>query len=306
MDLKTLFEENKKNIIILGGIIVIAIIVMSVLGSLPKSKSAKVLEVKFDSESIQVEENKTYQVKYTILPISITDATLTWTTTNEQIASVDENGLISAHMPGSVIIVGKSESGAYDNLNVVVVAADKDQTAVKFNIENFDLKINTSRRLYTIFTPSDISYEEVEWSSSNELAATVTQGGMVNGVKEGKTVITAKVKLSDGNYLSTSSNVTVTKKTTLSLSKGNSVSIENGSSLALTLTISDQSVAVKQIVGETSNNNIVQIIRRPLSNDDGTISLTIKAMGIGKCNLTFNLETTDGEIVNLSVPVTVK
>lgn len=306
MDLRTLFEENKKNIIILAGIIAIFVIFVTIVNSVPKNKIAKVLELKFNEESIQVEENKTYQIKYTILPTSITEAKITWTTTDDKIASVDETGLISAHMPGTVVIVGKSESGAYDNLNVTIAESAKDQTTVKFNIENFDLKINTSRRLYTIFTPSDVSYESVEWSSSNELAATVTQGGMINGVKEGKTVITAKVKLSDGNYLSTSSNVTVTKKTTLSLSKGSSISIDNGSSQAINLTISDESVVVKQIVGETSNNNIVQIIRRPLSNDDGTISLTIKAMGLGKCNLGFNMETTDGELVTLSIPVTVK
>lgn len=306
MDFKALYEENKKTLLILSGIILIFLIIVIVFGSGSRKKEEKVLEIKFNDSNIQIEENKTYQVKYTILPTTIEEATLTWSSTNDNVATVDENGLITAITPGSVVIVGKAESGAYDNIDVTVVPEAKDNTAIKFNIENFDLKIATSRRLYPIFTNGNSDYKSIEWSSSNELVATVTQNGMVTGIKEGKTVITARIKLNDDTYLSTSSNVTVTKKTTLSLSKGSTASIENGNSAVLNLTISDKDVVVKQIVGDTANNNIAQIIRRPIANEDGTISLTVKAIGIGKTNLTFNMETADGELVTLTVPVTVK
>lgn len=305
MDWKSLYEENKNNIIILAIIIVVVIVFFSIFSGKKSSKN-NVLEVKFSDTAVQIEENKTYQVKYTVLPSTIEDDTLIWTSTDDSIASVDENGLISAYQPGSVIIVGKAASGANDNLDVTVVEQNRDNTSVKFDIENFDLKITTSRRLYPVFTPTDLSYSSILWSSSNDLVATVTQSGMVSGVKTGKAVITATVNLNDGTYLTTSSNVTVTSKTTLSLSSGSSVSVDNGNSKVLTLVVSDEEVVVKQIVGETSNNNIVQIIRRPLTDDDGNISLTIKALGVGKATLNFNMETMDGEIVTLSVPVTVK
>lgn len=306
MDLKTLYEENKKNVIILAGVILIFLIFIIIFGGGNGKKEAKVLEVKFSDEAIQIEENKTYQVKYTILPQAIEDATITWSSTNENIATVDENGLITAITPGSAVIVGKAKSGAHDNIDVTVFPEPKDNTSVKFNIENFDLKITTSRRLYPVFTNGNRDYKSIEWSSSNELVATVTQNGMVTGVKEGKSVITARIKLNDDTYLSTSSNVTVTKKTTLSLAKGSSANIKKGSSVVLELTVSDKDVVVKQIVGETANNNIAQIIRRPIVGEDEIISLTVKGMGAGKTNLTFNMETADGELVNLTVPVTVK
>lgn len=306
MDFKSLYDENKKNIIILVGVIALALIALMIFGGNRGSKKEKILEVQFSDSSIILEENKTYQVKYKVLPLTIKDDTLTWTSTDESVATVDENGLITAVTPGSVVIVGKSESGAHDNVDVTIVSEAKDDTAVRFDIENFDLKVTTSRRIYPIFTDNNTNYKSIEWTSSNELVATVSQNGMITGIKEGKTVVSARIRLNDDTYLSTSSNVTVTKKTTLSLSKGSSASIDNGSALILNLTLSDKDVAVKQIIGETSNNNIVQIIRRPIPNDDGTISLTIKGMGIGKTNLTFNMETVDGEFVTLTIPVTVK
>lgn len=307
MDYKELFESNKKNIIIIGLIIVIFIVIIGVFSGLSGSSTGEVLEIITTTSSVQIEETKTYQVKYTILPSELDETYITWTTTNEEVATVNETGLITAIEPGSAVIVAKAKSGAYANIDVIVVEKDKLSTTVSFNIENFDLKINTSRTLNLIFEPSTPATKSVSWESSNDLVATVSPTGTITGVKTGKAVITATIALKNGNYMSTSSNVTVTKATTLSLSKVSSISIENGSTGVYYLVVSDESVTVKQIAGSESNNNIVQIIRRPIANSsDNTISFIIKGMGIGESELKFDMETTDGEVVSLTVPVKVK
>ena len=241
MDFKSLYEENKKNIIILISIVLLLIVFMVVFSGLKKEKddNSKVSNIIFSEEEISIEENKTYQVKYEIYPGGLKDIKLTWSSVDDSIAAVDENGLITAIRPGTTEIKAKSVSGAVDNLIVKVSEETRNDTTVKFNIENFDLKINTYRRLILMFEPEDVNYDSIEWTSSDERIATVSQVGRVNGVKTGKAVITATVKLKNGSYLSTSSNVNVTKETTLSLANSSQTSLYEDTTKELVLTLSD-------------------------------------------------------------------
>lgn len=309
MDFKTLYEENKKNIIILVGVILLVIIFMLVFSGMKKGDddNSKINNIIFTESNITIEENKTYQVKYEIYPSGLKDIKLTWTSSDEKIATVSEDGLISAIRPGTAVIVAKAKSGAVTSIIVEVSEESRENTSVKFNIENFDLKINTYRRLYTVFNPEDINYESITWESSDDRVATVSQTGRVNGVKTGKAIITATVKLKDGTYLSTSSNVNVIKETTLSLTNSKSTTLAEDTTAEIILALSDENVVVKQAIAEVSNNNIVQVIRRPRAdNESATITSTIKGMGKGKAAVTYNVETTDGELITLTVNITVK
>lgn len=309
MDFKSLYEENKQNIIILIGIILIVIICMIVFGSGNKnvSDNEKVSNIIFTENNVTIEENRTYQIKYEIYPSGLENVKLNWTSNDESVATVTEDGLISAVRPGTTVVVGKANNKAAASIIVYVSEEERDNTNVKFNIENFDLKINTYRRLYPIFEPEDVNYDLITWESSNESVATVSQTGRVNGVKTGKAVITATVRLKNGMYLSTSSNVNVTKETTLSIADSSATTLYENTTKEVVLVLSDENVTVKQAVAEVSNNNIVQVIRRPIANtDDSTISSIIKGIGKGKATINYTVETTDGEIIELTAKITVK
>lgn len=309
MDFKSLYEENKQNIIILIGIILIVIICMIVFGSGNKnvSDNEKVSNIIFTENNVTIEENRTYQIKYEIYPSGLENVKLNWTSNDESVATVTEDGLISAVRPGTTVVVGKANNKAAASIIVYVSEEERDNTNVKFNIENFDLKINTYRRLYPIFEPEDVNYDLITWESSNESVATVSQTGRVNGVKTGKAVITATVRLKNGMYLSTSSNVNVTKETTLSIADSSATTLYENTTKEVVLVLSDENVTVKQVVAEVSNNNIVQVIRRPIANtDDSTISSIIKGIGKGKATINYTVETTDGEIIELTAKITVK
>lgn len=309
MDLKNLYDENKKNIIILVGIILILIIFMVIFSGTKKEQNnnEKVSNIIFSEEEIMIEENRTYQIRYEIYPSGLEDVKLSWSSIDENIATVDENGLITAIRPGTTEIKAKANNKAVDNLIIKVVEERKDATSIKFNIENFDLKINTYRRLLVMFEPEEPNYETIEWSSSNESVATVSSIGRVNGVKTGKAVITATVKLKNGSYLSASSNVNVTKETTLSLADSSQTTLNEDTTKELTLTLSDSNVVIKDATYKVSNENIVQVIKRPSpNNSDASITSIIRGIGKGKATITYTVETTDGEIISLTTNINVK
>lgn len=88
-------------------------------------------------------------------------------------------------------------------------AASTTPTALTISASKKSIKVGESVTLKTSFKPSEHS-EEVSWSSSNKGIATVSSGGKVTGVKEGKVIITGK----STSGLKDSVEITVTKAAT--------------------------------------------------------------------------------------------
>jgi len=119
--------------------------------------------------------------------------TLTWSSANEEIATVDENGVITAHKAGTVKITALTGSGKKATCTVTVgVAADK----VEFSlIKNTSLAVGKSLTLKAKASRVDgakpvstaVTYEIVE---GHEFA-TIDDKGRLKGVKSGEVVVRA-------------------------------------------------------------------------------------------------------------------
>ena len=90
-------------------------------------------------------------------------------------------------------------------------AKDVKVTSITISQENVTLEPDDTIQLEATVYPTNATNKEIEWSSSNDDVAMVTNEGFVLAVAEGKTIITAKT--TDGSNLSTNCVVTVTKAT---------------------------------------------------------------------------------------------
>ena len=80
--------------------------------------------VHLEKDSISVKVDRTEQIVATFVPKHEgDDATLTYTSNKPQVATVDENGVITAHKTGSCVITVRNEAGNYEALCIVVVEA---------------------------------------------------------------------------------------------------------------------------------------------------------------------------------------
>ena len=74
--------------------------------------STKVTEIKIIPESIVLKPLQTEQLTAQVLPENATDKSVTWTSSDSNIATVDQNGLVTAQTPGTATISASAADGS--------------------------------------------------------------------------------------------------------------------------------------------------------------------------------------------------
>jgi len=73
-----------------------------------QEKKIEVESVTLDRESAEIETGKTLQLTATVVPENAMDKTVTWSSDNETVATVDENGLVTGVAEGTATITAKA------------------------------------------------------------------------------------------------------------------------------------------------------------------------------------------------------
>ena len=68
--------------------------------------------IELDQSAVSLGEGMTLQLNATVQPEDATDKSLTWTSSNEAIATVDNNGLVTAIAPGTATITAATNDGS--------------------------------------------------------------------------------------------------------------------------------------------------------------------------------------------------
>jgi|GEM_PF-4274437 len=114
---------------------------------------------------------------------------ITWTSNNTNIVTVDKLGFIKAVKAGNATITGTSKGGV-GSCHVYVSSSEIAPLSMSISATNTNLTIGSSTILHlTVFPPTASS--RVQWTSSNQNVI-VDGGGRVTAIKSGSTTITAK------------------------------------------------------------------------------------------------------------------
>lgn len=113
---------------------------------------------------------------------------LTWTSSDNQVAAVDRDGVVVGTGPGVATITATAANGVSGTASVSV------DTALFTTLESLTLASGATDTLYaTIPTQGDRHLNTgLNWSSENPTVATVEAGGIVRAVGPGATVITVR------------------------------------------------------------------------------------------------------------------
>lgn len=127
-----------------------------------------------------------------------------WETSNANVVTVDENGLVTAVGAGTATVI--FHSGGF-SFSVKFIVNDLSLQGISFAKESLSMEIGETQSMRVLYFPiNTIGDKRVDWLSENPAVAKVSNG-MVVAVAPGKTNIVAKV----GAYTATCP-VTVSKK----------------------------------------------------------------------------------------------
>ena len=144
-----------------------------------------------DQYYLEITEGQTATITATVAPDNATDKTVTWSSGNPLIASVDQSGNVTGQAEGTTTITAK----AGDMTATCSVTVKKSGVAVELVIldkTSLELSEGEVAMLYATVLPSNATDKTVTWTSGNASVATVDQNGKVTGKAEGTTTITAK------------------------------------------------------------------------------------------------------------------
>lgn len=79
------------------------------------------IEGQDDNSAIStVSKDETLQLRVEFLPENTTDKTIKWTVDNDEIAKIDESGLLTGLKSGTVLVKATAENGVYDEIEIKV------------------------------------------------------------------------------------------------------------------------------------------------------------------------------------------
>lgn len=162
------------------------------------NNEVEVTGVSLNKTSLTLDEATSETLIATVSPSGATNKTVTWSSDNENAATVDNNGKVVALDPGTAIITVTTQDGGHTatcevTVNNVVVPV----TDVILNKSSLILSIGSSETLVATVEPAGADDKTVSWSSDKESVATVDQNGVVTAESIGTANIT--VTTNDGN-----------------------------------------------------------------------------------------------------------
>lgn len=158
-----------------------------------------------DGYSISGKVGDSRTLKYALSPDSCMEETVSWSSSNSTVVSVDNDGKITFLSPGNAYVTATGDfSGAVGSVYITVTEYPK---AESITIESGDIKGNVGDE-YTLnysLSPDGCAEETIAWSSSDESIVTVDSNGKIYLSQKGTAQITATTE----NGLSDTITVTV-------------------------------------------------------------------------------------------------
>ena len=137
------------------------------------------------------EEPVTYEFPAKVVPISATEQGIIYSSSDENIAIVDEKGVITFYGFGTVVITATSKADENIKTTCTFFITDTNAHEIKILNKREELNIGQSYYLDTIITPNETVDKNITFKSSNTNVVTVSLDGKVTAVGSGKATISA-------------------------------------------------------------------------------------------------------------------
>lgn len=220
----------------------------------PSTTIYNVTGISLEETTKTMQKNDTAYIKANIQPRNATNKSITWTSSNTNVAYVNSNGEITAWGVGKTNIIATTVDGNYQAICELTVTAIPAE-GISLNKTSVNIKIGEGTYLEANIQPIEAASDAtVTWESSDSSVATISQDGYVNPLKEGTTTIIAKC----GNLKATCV-VNVSRIEVTGITLPTNLNLKYGKSAQLTATVLPDNATNKKTIWSSSDANIVQV-----------------------------------------------
>ena len=275
--------------------------------------------------NLEIEETgAAQQLHATVSPEEASNKAVQWQSSNPTVASVSQTGLVTPLQAGQTTITVTTVDGNHQDTCVVTVtkvnvtsfSIINDEEFV-FNLDNDpsdDIDEMKTHTLYAQINPSNATYKEVTWNSSNPSVASVVGGVNENGpfgtVTRGTTTGTATITaLHKNSGLMASVIIKVQNKPITNVELNQSAisffttDSGSGATYQLTSTVTPDDAPNKSLTWESSNPSVATVsstgLVTKIATEPGTTIITASSVQnpnvFAQCSVTVN-EPTDYDL----------
>lgn len=247
----------------------------------------KEYKLSIDQKEVSMYVNGTYQIELD----AEENEKYEYKSSDESVARVDENGIITGVSTGKAVITVTSSKGDVAEIEVTIEVNDNKPTSITVT-KNLTLKVRESSKLNVELLPAGVS-DNITYTSSDTSIMSVDNNGVIKANKAG----TATITVSTSNGLTDIATITVLNENEIpkevkveSVSfKINGIKLKVGDKSTLEVIVLPENATNKTIIWKSNDENIVKV-------NNGIIT----GVKVGEATIT---ATVDGKSANLKVYV---
>lgn len=185
----------------------------------PSDADKKVTSITISQTEAMLKPNDTMQLEATVYPTDAANKKILWTSSNEDVAIVTDEGFVLAITEGEADIISEASDGTGIKAMCHLTVENEKKPVVpiveiKFEESPVTIVLGETKKLNVLFNPVNASNKTLQWKSVNSDVVSVDKDGNVLGVSAGKSIIQAKT--TDGSNLTINCVVTVIPSTGIS------------------------------------------------------------------------------------------
>lgn len=200
----------------------------------------------------EVELGDDFELIAKVLPEEATNKEVIWTSSDEEVATV-QDGVVSTLAPGTVVITVSTVEGNFKatcTIEVIVSVSN-----VTLNEDSVTLEVGDEFELEATISPNNATNKEVIWSSSNE-DVVVVEDGLVTAVGAGSATVTGTTV--DGEFKATCEFKTIILPTSIELEK-EEITLAVQDTYELDITISPANTTEVDVKWTSSDKSVVSV-----------------------------------------------
>ena len=244
-------------------------------------------------------KGQTRQLTATVAPSSASNKSVSWSSSNDTVATVSSTGLVTAKSAGTADITVTTKNGNYKAVCKVTVRVPV--TGVSLSKTELSLIKGNTEQLSATISPADASNKSISWTTTDKSVATVSSSGLITAIGGGTADII--VTTLDRSY-SDKCRVTVTVPVTGVRFDDIATSVGTDTTTKLLYTIEPADASDKTVTWQSSNTAVAMIdadtgVITPFT--PGGTEITVTTIDGNYSDTTFLIVTSSLDVLRLNI-----